>query len=231
MTTKSPGYTARRSGASHVSAPPGQIEAHLAEGLARLGMSATPGQTGALLHFLALLHKWNRAFNLTALKDPADLVVRHILDSLTARPYLAGQAVLDVGAGAGLPGIPLAVFEPSRRFTLLDSSGKKIRFLRQVLLEIALPNVALVQARAESYRPESPFDTVVCRAFGTLAKFARCCGQLVAPGGRLVAMKGRYPAAELARLPSPWQASEVARTRVPFLDAERHIAVLERRLP
>ena len=200
------------------------------EGLARLGMPPTPDQTGALLRFLALLQKWNRAFNLTALKDPDDMVVRHILDSAAARPFLAGDAVLDVGTGAGLPGVPLALLEAGRQFTLLDASGKKIRFLRQVLMDLPLPNVRLVQARVDAYRPETLFGTVICRAFSTLADFARCAGRLAAPGGRLVALKGRHPAAEISGVPPEWRATEVARVEVPLLDAERHVVVLERRV-
>jgi 16S rRNA (guanine527-N7)-methyltransferase len=223
-----PGYTADGSGIRVLTAAPAQIETRLGDGLEQLGITLVPDQASALLRFLSLLQKWNRAFNLTALTDPDDMVVRHILDSAAARPFLAGETVLDVGTGAGLPGIPLALIDPGRQFTLLDASGKKIRFLRQVLLEIALPNVRLVQARVDAYRPEAPFGTVICRAFSTLADFARAGGRLAGPGGRLVALKGRRPDAELKGLPAPWAAREMARVQVPFLDAERHIVVLER---
>lgn len=216
------------SGCRAVSASPAAIEARLAEGLAQLALPATPEQSNQLLRFLALLQKWNSAFNLTAVENPDDMVVRHILDSLSCRPFLHGDFVLDVGTGAGLPGIPLAVTDGARRFTLLDSSGKKIRFLRQVLMDIPLGNVELMQSRVEDYRPATLFPTVVCRALSTLGDFAGSCGRLVAPGGRLVALKGREPRAELADLPPPWQPSDVAAVRVPFLDAERHIVVLER---
>lgn len=191
-------------------------------------MPASPDQSRQLLRFLELLRKWNRAYNLTALEEPDDMVVRHILDSLSCRPFLHGESVLDVGTGAGLPGIPLAAIDDARRFTLLDSSGKKIRFLRQVLMDIPLGNVELVQSRVEDYRPANLFSTVVCRALSTLGEFARSCGRLVAPGGRLVALKGREPRAELAGVPAPWRPGEVAAVQVPFLDAERHIVVLER---
>jgi 16S rRNA (guanine527-N7)-methyltransferase len=211
-----------------VSASSAAIEARLAQGLARLGLAATAAQSSQLLQFIALLQKWNSAYNLTALEDPDDMVVRHILDSLSCRPLLHGESVLDVGTGAGLPGFPLAVLDGARRFTLLDSSGKKMRFLRQALMDIPLDNVELVQSRVEGYRPADLFPTVVCRALSTLTEFARTCGRLVAPGGRLVALKGRYPHAELQDLPPPWQARQVAPVAVPFLDAERHIVMLER---
>jgi 16S rRNA (guanine527-N7)-methyltransferase len=211
-----------------LSAASGETEARLVEGLARLGMPPSPDQTITLLSFLSLLQKWNRAVNLTALKDPDDMVVRHILDSATARPFLHGDTVLDVGTGAGLPGVPLAVLDPHRRFTLLDASGKKIRFLRQVLMDLTLPNVRLVQARVDDYHPEAPFDTVICRAFGALVDLVHGAGRLVAPHGRIVALKGRRPAAELANLPEAWQATEVTRVQVPHLDAQRHVVVLRR---
>ncbi len=193
-----------------------------------MGLPAVPGPSRQLLRFIELLQKWNRAYNLTALEEPDDMVVRHILDSLACRPFLHGESVLDVGTGAGLPGIPLAAFDDARHFTLLDSSGKKIRFLRQVLMDIPLGNVELVQSRVEDYRPVNLFSTVVCRALSTLGEFARTCGRLAAPGGRLVALKGRAPRAELAGVPAPWRPGEVAAVQVPFLGAERHIVVLER---
>lgn len=200
----------------------------VAEGLAGLGILATPGTAERLCAYLALLEKWNRAYNLTSVTEPDDMVVRHVLDSASALPFLRGEAILDVGTGAGLPGIPLALIDPARRFTLLDSVGKKVRFLRQAVLELGLGNVTPLQARAEDWHPPAPFDTVTSRALGTLAEFAGWCGHLVAPGGRLLAMKGRHPAAELERLPPGWRVAELAPVTVPGLAAERHIVVLER---
>jgi 16S rRNA (guanine527-N7)-methyltransferase len=207
---------------------PNDVEQRLTDGLARFGVAAGPDLTAALLHYLALLQKWNRAYNLTSITELDDMVARHILDSATARPYLAGAAILDAGTGAGLPGIPLALLEPARRFTLLDSVGKKIRFLHQAVAELRLTNVALAQARLEDWQPEAPFDTVICRAFGTLADFAATCGRFVAPAGRLVAMKGRLPADEARAVAVPWRVAALERVTVPGLDAERHIVVLER---
>jgi 16S rRNA (guanine527-N7)-methyltransferase len=200
----------------------------ISEGLAALGIAATPALAERLRAYLVLLEKWNRAYNLTSVTEPDDMVVRHVLDSASALPFLHGEAVLDAGTGAGLPGIPLALIDPARHFTLLDSVGKKIRFLRQAVLELGLSNVTPLQARAEDWHPPVAFDTVTSRALGTLAEFAGWCGHLVAPGGRLLAMKGRHPAAEIERLPPGWRVAELVRVVVPGLAAERHVVVLER---
>lgn len=204
------------------------VEQRLTDGLAQLGVPADPALVAALVQYLLLLQTWNRAYNLTRITGLDDMAVRHLLDSVTVRPYLAGSAILDAGTGAGLPGIPLALLEPARRLTLMDSVGKKMRFLHQAVSTLGLDNVTLVQSRLEDYPADAGFDTVVCRAFASLADFARSCGRLVAPGGRLVAMKGRRPDEEIAALPAPWRATAVDRVHVPGLDAQRHIVVLER---
>jgi 16S rRNA (guanine527-N7)-methyltransferase len=205
-----------------------EVEQLLTDGLARLGTAPDAGLTAALLRYLELLQQWNQAFNLTGRTGLDDMVARHILDSATARPYLGGAAILDAGTGAGLPGLPLALLEPSLRFTLADSVGKKMRFLHQAVTELRLSNVALVQARLEHWTPGTAFDTVICRAFDKLPAFAAICGRLLAPGGRLVAMKGRRPEDEIRDLPAPWRVMTLERVTVPGLDAERHIVVLER---
>ena len=210
-----------------LSALPTDVEQRITDGLAQLGVAAGPDPAAALLRYLTLLQQWNRAYNLTSVTGLDDMAVRHILDSATARPYLSGAAILDAGTGAGLPGIPLALLEPSRRFTLLDSVGKKVRFLHQAVAELGLVNVALAQARLEDWQPQELFDTVICRAFGTLAEFVAACGRLVTPAGRLVAMKGRHPADEVCAVPGPWCVVALERVTVPGLDAERHIVVLE----
>lgn len=199
------------------------VEQRLTEGLPAAAAVVAP-----LVRYLALLEQWNRAYNLTSVTGLDDMVVRHILDSATVRPFLAGPTVLDAGTGAGLPGIPLALLEPGLAFTLLDSVGKKMRFLHEVVSTLGLTNVRLVQARLEDWRADERFSTITCRALGTLATFASLCGRFLAPGGRLVAMKGQHPAAELRELPAGWRASTVERVRVRGLDAERHIVVLER---
>jgi 16S rRNA (guanine527-N7)-methyltransferase len=190
------------------------------------GIAADGELIAALAAFVRLLHKWNGAFNLTSIREPSAMAVLHVLDSLAARPFLAGQRILDAGCGAGLPGIPLALVEPARNFTLMDSGNKKVRFVRQAVAEIGLRNVTPVQGRVEQATPAA-FDTIVCRAFSSLADFAGTCGHALAEGGRLVAMKGRYPADELEVLGPGWDI-EVDPVRVPDLDAERHIVVLTR---
>jgi 16S rRNA (guanine527-N7)-methyltransferase len=203
------------------------IETGLRAGLVALGEAPGAAQLEQLGHYLRLLAKWSRAFNLTAVRDPADMVVRHVLDSVAVRPLLHGQRLLDVGTGAGLPGIPLAIMLPARQFVLLDSVGKKIRFLRHVLGELALTNVELVQLRVEVHAPEVLYDTVICRAFASIGEFVAQCGRLTARGGRLVAMKGRDPERELVGLPPGWHG-RCNRLEVPGLEEQRHAVVIER---
>lgn len=209
--------------------PPRELEELLAGALPELGLPADPAHITALLRFVALLSKWNRAYNLTSIRDEREMVIRHLLDSLSALPFLAGQRVLDVGTGAGLPGIPLALYQPERQFTLLDSVGKKLRFVQHAAAELNLVNVEVVQERVQQFQPPAPFDTITCRAFSALADFVRGCGRLLAPGGRLLAMKGQHPEGELAVLPGDWRVVEVAPLSVPLLEATRHMVVIQRR--
>ena len=186
-----------------------------------------PEEAGARLGaYLALLERWNRAYNLTAVREPEAMVIRHLLDSLSILPWLEGPRVLDVGSGAGLPGIPLAIVRTDCEFYLLDSNGKRTRFLTQVTAELRLPNVSVVRSRVEDYRPVTLFNSVVSRAFATLAELVADAGRLCAPMGRLLAMKGVFPDDELARLPSAYQVVGVYPLRVPHLDAERHLVHL-----
>ncbi len=191
-------------------------------------LDVAPGEAlvTTLARFVRLLYKWNRACNLTAIREPEAMAVRHVLDALSARPFLAGQAVLDVGCGAGLPGIPLALAEPQRQFCLVDSGNKKVRFVRQAIAELHIPNISVRHARVEALA-DGPFDSIICRAWTALADFADRTAPLLAPGGRLVAMKGCDPLAEREALGADW-AVQVTRVTVPDLDAERHIVVLER---
>ena len=177
------------------------------------------------LTYLRLLHRWNSSFNLTAVRDPLEMVGRHLLDSLAILPWVRGPRVLDAGSGAGLPGVPLAIARPEWTVVLLDSAGKKVRFLRQVRRELGLDNLEPVQERLERFRPEVGFDTVVSRAFASLADFASAARHLVA-GGRLLAMKGRYPEAELADLPDDIRVEAVEKPRVPGLQEERHLVIM-----
>jgi len=204
------------------------LDDRLRAGLAEMHIEAKPELVQNFEQLLLLLDKWNRAFNLTAVRDPIEMVSRHILDSLSARPFLTGVSILDVGTGAGFPGLPLALVEPQRHFTLLDSGGKKIRFVRHVLGELALDNVVVEQLRVEAFEPADLYDAVISRAFSSLGEFVRRCGRLVATGGCLLAMKGRYPNAELTGVPGSWEVTEGVRLEVPGQMGERHMIVMRR---
>jgi 16S rRNA (guanine527-N7)-methyltransferase len=197
------------------------IESRLAAGLSELGLALAPGQVEALLRLVDELADWNARFNLTGIRQAAEVVDKHLLDSLAVLPRLKGLAVADIGSGAGFPGLPLAIADPDRRFTLVESTGKKATFLRHAAAVLDLPNVEVVQARAEAYRPSQPFDSVISRALGSLSDFVRVAGHLIGRGGRLLAMKGKVPEAELKALPAGWKALAVHPVRVPGLDAER----------
>ncbi|HOW63618.1 MAG TPA: 16S rRNA (guanine(527)-N(7))-methyltransferase RsmG [Candidatus Contendobacter sp.] len=202
------------------------IEQAIIEGCERLDLRLSDEACTRLAAYLALLERWNRAYNLTAVREPEAMVVRHLLDSLSILPWLEGPRVLDVGSGAGLPGIPLAVARPEYEFCLLDSNGKRTRFLTQATAELRLPNVSIVRSRVEDYQPVTLFNSIVSRAFATLAELVADAGRLCAPTGRLLAMKGVLPDDELARLPSTYQVVGVYPLRVPHLDAERHLVHL-----
>ena len=179
-----------------------------------------------LLHFVALLEKWNRVYNLTAVREPAQMVTRHLLDSLAIAPYVRGARVLDIGTGAGLPGIPLAVMMPAREFVLLDSNSKKTRFVTQAVAELGLRNVEVVAARVEKYIPATQFDTLIARAFSSLGELVAAAGHLAAADGVYLAMKGVYPEEELAALPAEFAVQETAALNVPGLDGARHVVVI-----
>ena len=204
------------------------VSVSLDEGAAQLGLELTDAQRRALLAHLDLLDEWNSRFNLTAIRDREQQITKHVLDSLSVRPWLRGTRIADVGSGAGFPGIPLAIVEPSRRFALIESTGKKCRFLEAVRDALALENVDVVQGRAELQKPEPRFETVIARAVGPLADLVRYAGPLLASGGRLLAMKGRHPADELTRKLNGWKVVEVSRLTVPGLEEERHLLELSR---
>ena len=174
------------------------------------------------------LERWNRKVNLTAVRDREQMRVLHIADSLAARPLLEGRRILDVGTGPGFPGLPLAIVEPEREFTLLDSNNKKIRFVEHAATLLGLDNVIAVKARAEDYAPGHRFDTVIARALASLPKLVEIAGHHVREGGVFVALKGRYPAEELEELPAPW-SHEVLELDVPGLEKGSRHAVLLRR--
>ena len=204
------------------------IESRLAAGLSELGLALAPAQVDALLTLVMELADWNARFNLTAIKDPAEVVDKHLLDSLAVLPYLKGLTVADVGSGAGFPGLPLAIADLDRRYSLIESTGKKVTFLRHACTMLRLPNVEVVQGRAEAMKPKKPFDTIVARALGSLAEFVRVAGHLAGRNGRLLAMKGKVPEEELKAIPTGWKALAVRPIRVPGLDAERCLVELAR---
>jgi 16S rRNA (guanine527-N7)-methyltransferase len=198
-----------------------ELSRRLAEGMAVLGVPASSEQRERLLAFLALMQKWNRTYNLTAIRDLRTAVDLHLLDSLTAWPYLHGRRILDVGTGAGLPGIPLAIVSGDKSFVLLDSNAKKTRFVQQAVIELELKNVDVVTARVEQYRPERGFDTVLARAFASLGEILAATERLVAPHGRILAQKGQWPREEIENLKD--RIVRVHRLAIPGLDVERHL--------
>ncbi|NEX21356.1 16S rRNA (guanine(527)-N(7))-methyltransferase RsmG [Thiorhodococcus mannitoliphagus] len=204
-----------------------QDDARLAERLSvgsrDLGLALTAGQQAALLHYLALMVRWNRAYNLTAVRDPLEMVVKHLLDSLAIQPFLFGATVLDIGTGAGLPGIPLAIVNPARRFHLLDSNGKKVRFVRQVVLELGLANVEPAQSRMETYLPQGKFSTIVSRAVAAGEILRAPTAHWLARPGRLLLMKGRQTDDAFDVSGFAAAAPRVHPLRVPFLDETRHL--------
>ncbi len=200
----------------------------LERGLAVLGHDLSASQVDALVEFLALLAKWNRTYKLTAVTEPSDMVSRHLLDSLSALPALTGNRIVDVGSGPGLPGIPLAVARPGLEFLLLDSNGKKTRFMTHAIGKLGIGNARVVKARVEDYPGDEGFDTVLSRAFASLPEFVRLAGHLCAPSGRLVAMKGRLQREELTGLPEGWRIAGKHKLAVPGTDAERHLVVIGR---
>ncbi len=205
----------------------GDEAARLAAGLDALGRPVPPGAAASLHRLLDELERWNARINLTAIRDREDMLALHIFDSLAARPLLKGRTVLDIGTGAGFPGLPLAIVEPDRDFVLVDSNNKKIRFVEHAVRQLALDNVTAVKARAEDFAPGDRFDTVIARAVAELAELVSIAGHHVGEDGVFVALKGRYPAEELERLPAGWTAN-VARLDVPGLeDGSRHAVLLE----
>ena len=198
----------------------------LAAGARDLGITLDPSGAERLLKLVHELEAGNAQFNLTAIRDRPGMLRKHVLDSLSLQPYLRGGRVADIGTGAGFPGLPLAVVNPQRRFTLVEATGKKARFVERTALRLGCDNVQVEHARAENYRPHELFDTVVARALSSLADFAAYAGHLCAPDGRLLAMKGKRPDEEISAMPKSFRVLAVHRLRVPGLDDERHLVEL-----
>ena len=210
--------------------PLADLQPELEAGLAALGLPSPP--LGArLLDYLALLDRWNRTYNLTAIRDPREMLGKHLLDSLSMLPHVRDGRLADLGTGPGLPGIPLALARPGLQVTLVESNGKKTRFLREVVRQLGLGNVRVLEARAEAVDEPGTFDQLTARAMDTLAGILQVGGHLLAPDGRLLAMKGQRPDAEIAALPPGWRVESVQRLDVPGVDGERHLAVVTRDRP
>ena len=198
----------------------------LEDGLYGLGLEEELAGDDRLMEYITELMNWNRVYNLTSVRKPTEIVTRHILDSLSVIPHLNGDRILDIGTGAGLPGIPLAIACPEREFVLLDSSSKKLRFIQQTLGILELDNVTLEHARIEDYRPDELFGTVICRAFSDLSDLYRHAAHVCAPDGRILAMKGVYPMAEIEGLDDKDVIDDVVSLNVPGLDADRHLVLM-----
>jgi 16S rRNA (guanine527-N7)-methyltransferase len=205
------------------------LHARLRGGIDQMGLTLPDAAVTRLLDYQALLERWNATYNLTAVRDPAEMVTRHLLDSLAIAPYVRGATLADLGTGAGLPGIPLAIAMPQCDVLLVDANGKKVRFLREAIRTLKLERVSAVQARVETVTGK--FDCITARAFASLADMLAWGGHLLAPGGEWLAMKGRAPDAELDALPPGFTVRAVHALTVPGLDAERHLVVLTRVAP
>jgi 16S rRNA (guanine527-N7)-methyltransferase len=197
-------------------------------GARELGVELSETQHRQLLGYLALLIKWNKAYNLTAVRDPDEMVSRHLLDSLSVVPFIDGERQLDVGSGGGMPGIPLAIMFPDMKVTLLDSNGKKTRFLTQVKLELKLDNLEVIHSRAEAFQPEQPFTGIISRAFSSLEDFTQWTRHMGDTNTRWLAMKGLHPADELVALPADFNLESAQALAVPGCQGQRHLLILRR---
>ena len=204
------------------------LESTLKKGINKLGLELNDHQIDQLISYLNLLIKWNKAYNLTAVRDPLEMVNRHLIDSLSIVPYIKGKRIIDVGSGPGLPGIPMAICYPELPVTTLDSNGKKTRFQLQVKTELSLENLTVVNDRVENCEFE-PFDQVISRAFASIEDMIKWTHQLCNKEGVFLAMKGLYPEDELSALPDGFELKTCHRLQVPETDGERHLLVLGRR--
>jgi 16S rRNA (guanine527-N7)-methyltransferase len=196
--------------------------------LTQASLNLSKQQIYLIIQYVKLLNKWNKAYNLTSVRDPQEMLIKHILDSLVIGEKLQGQSFIDVGTGPGLPGIPLAILYPERKFVLLDSLGKRITFLRQVVFQLKLSNVQPIQARVEDYHGENFFDGVLSRAFASLTDMVTWCHHLIDEKGSFYALKGQYPEDEIALLPKNIQVCHSVKLTVPQLTGERHLIELKK---
>jgi 16S rRNA (guanine527-N7)-methyltransferase len=203
------------------------LRRRLVAGLSALNVALDDAAIERLIDYVELLERWNAAYNLTAVRDPAEMVTRHLLDSLAIAPHVAGATLADLGSGAGLPGIPLAIAAPEREIVLVDSNGKKARFLREAVRKLALANTRVAESRVENV--EGTFECITARAFASLGDMLAWGGHLLAPNGRWLALKGRFPDDELAGIPDAFEIEKTVELNVPGLDAERHVVILKKR--
>lgn len=202
-----------------------QLDAYLAE----INLAATDKQKKQLVDFVGMLHKWNKAYNLTSVRDPAQMLLRHIVDSLVVSPYLQGERFIDVGTGPGLPGIPLAIMNPDKQFVLLDSLGKRIRFQKQVQFELGIDNITSIESRVEAYQPELKFDGVLSRAFASIEDMLSWCHHLPSETGEFYALKGQLTPEEMALIPMEFEVKEIIELFVPTLEEQRHLVKLTKK--
>lgn len=198
------------------------------EAIAQTSLEVSDSQKQKLLLFLQLLDKWNKAYNLTSVRDPQKMLYVHIIDSIVIAPYLDGKNYIDVGTGPGLPGIPLAIMHPDKHFVLLDSLGKRVRFMKQVKFELDLGNIEPVQSRVEAHKPDAFFDGVLSRAFASLKDMLHWCQHLVDSDGQFLALKGQFPQEEIAQLPQGFTMLSSEVVEVPGLEADRHLITLSK---
>jgi 16S rRNA (guanine527-N7)-methyltransferase len=197
--------------------------------IAQTDLEVSEYQREQLIGYVALLNKWNKAYNLTSVRQPEEMLVKHILDSIVVSPHLNGERFIDVGTGPGLPGIPLAIMNPEKSFTLLDSLGKRIRFIKQVIYELKISNVEPVQSRVEAFHPQNKFDGVLSRAFASVLDMIDWCEHLPdQQNGVFLALKGQVPHDEISQLPEEYSVMDVKSLVVPELEGERHLVILSR---
>lgn len=205
-----------------------QCQEKLIQGLDKLQIRYTEQQVEQWLGYVSLLNKWNSAYNLTSVRDPLEMVTRHLLDSLSIAPYLKVDQLIDVGTGPGLPGIPLAIAYPDKQFSLLDSNGKRARFMQQAKVQLKLSNITIFQSRVEEHQPKKPYQAVLSRAFASLSDMIQWTSHLCDKTGCFMAMKGQYPDEEINDLPKAYRVIESHQLSLPGSDVERHLVIISK---
>ena len=200
----------------------------ISAGATQMGISLSDHQLELLVQYLELFIKWNKAYNLTAIRDPEEMFIKHIIDSLSITPFIKGESILDVGTGPGLPGIPMAIMFPTKHFSLLDSNGKKTRFLVQAKMSLVLSNVDVFNVRVESLSNDKLFDQIMSRAFTALDNMVNLCKHLLTPGGEFLAMKGLIPKDEIAMVDSDYGIESISPLTVPGCMDQRHLIIVKK---